>query len=213
MKLYSYWRSSAAFRVRIGLNLKGLSFDYVPVNIAPGVSEQLGEDYLARNPEGRVPALETGQGLMGQSMAILEWLDETYPQNPFLPSAAWQRAECRAFANTIACDIHPLNNLSVLRKLTDMFGADQAGIKFWYESWILRGFHALEKTAAGRKTEFLFGDRPGLAEICLIPQIWNARRFEVSMTAFPALSETEKTCLELEAFQKALPEKQPDAVN
>ena len=130
MKFYGYWRSSAAYRVRIALNLKGLSYDFVPVNIAPDFSEQLSADYLSHNPEGRVPAVETEKGVLGQSMAILEWLDETQPTPPLLPAERWQRARCRAFANTIACDIHPLNNLSVLRRLKSDFGMKTRGVHY-----------------------------------------------------------------------------------
>lgn len=212
MKLYSYWRSSAAYRVRIALNLKQLDCEYVAVNIAPGVSEQLGDSYLRQNPEGRVPAIETEAGLLGQSMAIIEWLEETHPEPSLLPDSVWARAKCRAFANTIACDIHPLNNLSVLRKLNDMFGADQAATTQWYQDWILRGLAPLETVAAKRTTEFLFGDRPGLAEICLIPQLANGRRYGMTLAEFPALCEMERRCLELDAFVKAKPEHQPDAV-
>lgn len=213
MKLYSFWRSSAAFRARIALNLKGIPYECVPVNIAPGVNEHLGEEYLERNPEGRVPCLETPQGILSQSMAIIDWLDETYPEPAFTPTDKWRRAQCRAFANTIACDIHPLNNTSVLSKLKDMFGADSQAITSWYHDWIRRGFLPLEKIAfAPRTTRFLFGDHPGLAEILLIPQIANARRFHMDMSPFPALSEIEARCFELDAFISAKPENQPDAV-
>lgn len=212
MKLYSYWRSSAAFRVRIALNLKRIPFEYVAVNIAPGVNEQLSDAYLETNPEGRVPALETERGTLVQSMAILEWLDETQSGPSFLPDDALLRGKCRAFANTIACDIHPLNNLSVLGMLGDMFGADNAAKNAWYHNWIVRGFRPLEKLAsAPRKTQYLYADVPGLAEILLIPQIWNARRFDVDMAPFPALAAMEAKCYKLSAFEHAKPENQPDA--
>lgn len=212
MKLYGYWRSSAAFRVRIALNLKGVPYTYQAVNIAPQSAEQLGETYLALNPEGRVPCLVTEDGVLGQSMAILEWLEETQPTPSLLPETAWDRAKCRAFANTIACDIHPLNNSSVLRKLTDMFDASDAAATQWYQDWINRGFGPLEaKVQDTRSKTFLFGDRPSLAEILLVPQIWNARRFGIDMTAFPGLSEIESTCYKLQAFDRAKPENQPDA--
>ncbi len=212
MKLYSYWRSSAAFRVRIALNLKGLAFEYAPVNLAPSANEQLGEPYMSMNPEGRVPMLEYQGRRLGQSMAILEWLDETFTDPPLLPVDPWDKAGCRAFANTIACDIHPLNNLSVLRKLTHEFGADDAATTRWYHDWIGRGFAALESTAAASTHDFVFGERPTLAEVLLVPQIWNARRFGMDMGRFPALIEIEARCYALPAFENARPENQPDAV-
>ena len=211
MKLYSYFFSSAAFRVRIALNLKGITAEYVAVNLHPDAKEQLKPDYLALNPEGRVPAIATDEGLLGQSMAILEWLEEVYPEPALLPADPWQRARCRAFADTIACDIHPLNNVSVLAKLRNDFGADQDSVTRWYHHWIARGFDALEKHAASKTAHFLFADYPTFAEVCLIPQIRNARRFEMNLEAYPALMKTEGQCYALEAFDAARPENQPDA--
>lgn len=208
--LYSYWRSSAAFRVRIALGLKGLEHTIVPVNIAPGVDEQHGEAYRAINPQGRVPALRTPDGLILQSMAILEWLEETFPQPALLPAEAMARARVRAFADTIACDIHPLNNLSVLERLREQFAAQDAQINEWYAHWIVRGFDVLEAEAAARPTAFFAGEAPGLAEIVLVPQMWNARRYRIDLSAFPALVDLDARAMALAAFRHAAPEAQPD---
>jgi maleylacetoacetate isomerase len=207
--LYDYWRSSAAYRVRIALNLKGAPYDSVPVNILPGADEQLTGSYRAVNPQMRVPAIEVDGRIAGQSMAIIEWLDETLPGPALLPKDPWQRLQARAFADIIACDIHPLNNLSPLAVLRKDFGADDAAIKRWYQDWILRGFSALEAMATDLgPAPFLFGEAPGLAEIALVPQVANARRFETDLTAFPRLVELDAACLGLSAFQKAAPENQ-----
>ncbi|MEM7005022.1 MAG: maleylacetoacetate isomerase [Pseudomonadota bacterium] len=212
MKLYSYWRSSAAYRLRIAMALKGLEFETLAINIAPAASEQTGETFKATNTQMRVPVLDAGNGPMIQSMAILEWLEETYPAPSLLPGNASLRQKIRAFANVIACDIHPLNNLSVLGALRADFAADDAAISNWYADWIHRGFSALEHMAPSNTSHpFLFGDTPTLAEICLIPQVYNARRFNVDLTAFPRLVEVDANCLDLKAFQAALPENQPDA--
>lgn len=211
MKLFSYFYSSAAFRVRIALNLKGIEPDYVAVNLHPNAKEQLQPEYMAQNPEGRVPAIVTEDGLLRQSMAILEWLEETCPEPHILPFDPWLRAKCRSFANTIACDIHPLNNTSVTGMLREEFGADEDGVLAWYHHWIARGFRALEKVASERKTGYLFGEFPTIAEICLIPQIKNGRRFNMDFAEFPALMDIEERCYALEAFDAARPENQPDA--
>ncbi|MEQ9316304.1 MAG: maleylacetoacetate isomerase, partial [Henriciella sp.] len=147
LKLYDFWRSSAAYRVRIALNLKGVKFDSFPVNIAPGADEQLQVPYKALNPQMRVPAIALDDRIATQSMAILEWLDETHPEPPLLPKDPWERMEVRAFADTIACDIHPLNNLAVLARIREQFGADQDAVGEWYRSWITIGFSALESIA------------------------------------------------------------------
>ena len=153
----------------------------------------------------------TEEGLLGQSMAILEWLEETYPEPTLLPTDRWQKAQCRAFANTVACDIHPLANVGVLIELRSRFGAQQEDITDWHNGWITRGFRALEKHAASRKTDFLFADYPTLAEICLIPQMKNGHRMKMDFSEFPALSASEVKCYELDAFDAARPENQPDA--
>ena len=212
LKLYDYWRSSAAYRVRIALNLKGIAYEASPVNILPGKDEQRAASYRAKNPQARVPALETEQGVLGQSLAIMEWLDETYPEPPFLIGDAWMRARIRAFALTIACDIHPLNNISVLGRLKTEFGAGQDSIDAWYRSWIERGFAALEAQLARHDdTVFAFGSVPTLADICLVPQMANARRFAVTLTPYPRLTAVDTRLRDCPAFAKAAPEAQRDA--
>lgn len=207
IRLYDYWRSSAAYRVRIALNLKGAVYDSVPVNILPGADEQLTAQYRQINPQMRVPAIEVDGRLAGQSMAIVEWIDETLPGPALLPKDPWQRLQARAFADTIASDIHPLNNLSPLAVLRKDFGADEAAIKHWYQDWILRGFAALETMAQELEpAPFLFGDSPGIAEIALVPQVANAHRFETDLSAFPRLVALDAACRSLPAFQKAAPE-------
>ncbi len=209
-KLYSYWRSSAAFRVRIALNFKGLEHEIVPVDIKPGVAEHQTEAYRAINPQMRVPAMEMGGQVVAQSMAMLEWLEETHPEPALLPQDPVKRARARAFADTIACDVHPLNNLSVLTTLRQDFDASDAQLSDWYGKWIQLGFKALEPIAAKAGDGFLFGDGPGIGEICLVPQMWNARRFEIDLSAFPALVALDARCMALEAFKRAAPEAQPD---
>lgn len=212
IRLYDYWRSSAAYRVRIALHLKGAAFETIPVNILPGADEQLTDQYRLINPQMRVPAIEVDGRIAGQSMAIIEWIDETVPGPALLPKDPWQRLQARAFADIIACDIHPLNNLSPLAVLRRDFGADEAAIKRWYQDWILRGFRALEDIAAGLKGgAFLFGDTPGFAEIALVPQVANAKRFDTDLSAFPRLVELDAACRALEAFQRAAPENQKQA--
>lgn len=211
LKLYGYWRSSAAYRLRIALNIKYISYEQISVNIAPSDNAQKDAAFKAINPQMRVPVLETQQGYLSQSMAILEWLEETYPQHSIFPADVFQRASCRAFANIITCDIHPLNNLSVLAALKTDFAATQVQVNDWYSDWILRGFAALEVAAKARKDTFLYGETPGLAEICLIPQIYNARRYNIDLEAFPSLLAIDKACARLDAFIRAAPEAQPDA--
>ena len=206
IKMYDYWRSSACYRLRIGFNLKGIAFESVSVNLHPDVREQASEPYKTINPQQRVPAVEIDGQVHNQSMAILDWLDRAYPDPPLLPTDPHERLRAKAFAETIACDVHPLNNTSILKYLKDTFEADDQAINDWYSEWIVRGFEALEMHAWKRKTPFLFGDRPGLAEICLIPQIYNARRFNVDLSNFSRLLEIDAACVGLEAFQKATPE-------
>lgn len=212
IRLYDYWRSSAAYRVRIALNLKGADYSLVPINILGGVDEQLTEEYRQLNPQMRVPSLDVDGRISGQSMAILEWIEEVLPGPALLPQDPWARLQVRAFADVIACDIHPLNNLSPLAYLRSEFGADEAAIARWYGEWIVRGFRALEDMAqASAGQDFLFADAPGLAEIALIPQMANARRFKVELGAFPRLVDVDAACRALEPFQRAAPENQPAA--
>ena len=206
IKLYDYWRSSACYRLRIGFNLKGVAYQSEEVSLHPDTLAQQSEAYKAINPQQRVPAVVIEGEVHTQSMAILDWLDRTVPSPAFLPADPMARMRANAFAMTVACDIHPLNNSSVLAYLREQFGADPAAIGTWYGDWVTRGFAALETHASQSEAPFLFGDQPGLAEICLIPQIYNARRFNVDMTAFPRLQAVDTACLALDAFQRATPE-------
>lgn len=213
LKLYDYWRSSAAYRVRIGLNLKGLDYESIPVNIMPGTDEQMREPYRSKNPQMRVPALDTPQGLLTQSVAILEWLDQTHPDPRFVPADAWLAAQVRAFALTIAADIHPLNNTSVLTRIKLEFSASEEHVGEWYRHWIKLGFAALEHQAEQRaQTPFVFGDAPTLADILLVPQMANARRFKTDLSPFPRLLAWDENARKHPAFIKAAPENQKDAV-
>ncbi|HEY2660214.1 MAG TPA: maleylacetoacetate isomerase [Caulobacteraceae bacterium] len=213
LRLYDYWRSAAAYRVRIGLNLKGLAYEHVAVNILPGADEQFQAAFRALNPQSRVPVLQTAAGEIDQSLAILEWMDETHPAPPLLPADPWARAQVRAFALTIAADIHPLGNLSVLKQLREQFSASEADLGVWRERWFGGGMAALEQRLAGRpETPFAFGDTPGLADICLVPQIYGARRFGLDLTAFPRLVKLAAIAEAHPAFAAAAPERQPDSV-
>ena len=207
LKLYDFWRSSAAYRLRIAFNLKGVAYTSETVNIAPGADEQFAEAYKAVNPQMRVPSIDVNGKIASQSMAILEWLDETHPEPPLLPADPWARLQVRAFADLIACDIHPLNNLAVLTKLRTEFSADAETVSAWYQDWIIRGFTALEAQAASAPAKpFLFGERPTLAEVCLVPQMYNARRFDTPLDAFPRLVEVDAHCSEIDAFRRASPD-------
>jgi maleylpyruvate isomerase len=210
LKLFDYWRSSAAYRVRIGLNLKGVDYESIPVNL--GKDEQFGERYRAVNPQMRVPALETPHGLLTQSLAILEWLDAIYPEPKLVPADATLAAQVRAFALTIACDIHPLNNLSVLNRLKLEFSTNDDHVGEWYRHWIKAGFAALEHQAEQRpQSPFAFGDAPTLADVLLVPQMANARRFKTDLAPFPRLLAWDERARALPAFAKAAPEAQQGA--
>lgn len=210
MKLYSYFRSSAAYRVRIALGLKGISFEIVPVDLVTGA--QRDAEYLLTNPQGLVPALELDDGcVLNQSMAILEWLEESYPNPPLYPNDALARAQYRGLCQHIGCDIHPLNNLRILKYLNNELALDQQSVSDWYAHWIQRGFSALESQLASLQTPFTLGDRPGMFELMLAPQMYNARRFEVALDAFPRLLALDAKCAELDVFIAAAPQSQPDA--
>ena len=211
MKLYGYFRSSAAYRVRIALNLKGLDYDNIPINLKPGVSEQKSDAYKAVNPQGRVPFFEDGAVAISQSPAILEYLEETFTDVPLLPAGTADRAVVRQLASLVGCDIHPLNNLEVLQTLKRDFAADQQAVDMWYHKWILEGFTAFEVLVSKTMGRYCFGDTPTLADIYLVPQVWNALRFKVPMDGFPLITQVFEACNELEAFQRAAPENQPDA--
>ncbi len=210
MKLYDYWRSSAAYRVRIGLNLKGIPYDHICVHLVKDGGQQHSADYKTTNPQGLVPSLELDDGtVLTQSMAILEYLDDICPPPAFLPEKAENKAYVRSLANLIACDIHPVNNLRILTYLTETLGVDDGAKMTWYRHWIAKGFDALE--ARLEDSDFCFGDQPGLADICLIPQVYNAHRFNLDMAPYPKISRINEACLKHPAFEKAIPENQPDA--
>lgn len=206
IKLYSYWRSSAAYRVRIALHVKEIQFETIPVSLAPGVFEHRKEAYRAVNPQMLVPFLIDGDIRIGQSMAILEYLEETYPGTPLLPREEPARSKVRAFCNMIACDIHPLNNLRVMHYIRSEFGADP--MADWYAHWIHEGFAAAEFMASDGP--YVFGDSITLADALLVPQVYNARRFNVVLDAYPKLVAAADNCNRLEAFRDAAPEMQPD---
>ncbi|MEO0421424.1 MAG: maleylacetoacetate isomerase [Pseudomonadota bacterium] len=211
MKLYTYWRSSAAYRLRIALNLKGIAFESVSVNLAPAVSEQHSPAYAQINVEGRVPALEIDGQTLTQSLAILDYLEERYPDPPLLPTEPLARARARALAQLVACDIHPLNNVAVLGYLKKELGSDADAVNAWYQHWIHRGFAPLESRLAAAGQPFCAGEQPGLADCVLVPQVYNAVRFACDMAAYPTIRAINERCLALPAFDAARPEVQPDA--
>lgn len=213
LKLYSYFRSSAAFRVRIALGLKGLPYEYVPVHLLRDGGQQLSEQYRALNADAVVPTLIDEGQVLTQSMAIVEYLDETHAEPPLLPGSALDRAYVRAIAQQIGCEIHPLNNLRVLKYLKNTVGVSEEVKNAWYRHWIERGFASLETTLArgGKAGRFCFGDTPTLADICLVPQVFNAQRFDIPLDPYPTIARIFAACMELEAFQKATPKAQPDA--
>lgn len=210
MRLYGYFRSSAAYRVRIGLELKGLAAEVVPVHLRR--NEQHGADFLRKNPQGFVPALEDGPAVLVQSLAILEYLEETHPQPPLLPADPLGRARVRGIALAIACDVHPLNNLRVLRHLQKEYGLDEPARDAWARRWIEEGFAAIETMLGEAATgAFCHGDAPTLADVCLVPQVANAHRVKTDLTPFPIIRRIDAACRALPAFAAAAPENQPDA--
>ena len=210
MKLYTYFRSSAAYRVRIALNLKGLSSEMISIHLQKQGGLNKKPEYRAVNPQMRVPALQLDSGdVLIQSLAIIEYLDEVHPKPPLLPRDPLERAKVRALAQMIACDIHPLNNTSPLRYLKHQLGQDQAKIDAWYHHWILEGFEPLETML--RPAPYAFGGEVTLADICLVPQVYNARRLKVPLDRFPKIVAVDAACAKLGPFKQARPENQPDA--
>lgn len=213
MKLYGYFRSSASFRVRIGLNLKNIAYDLEPVHLLRDGGEQFAASFAALNPQRLVPVLADGEQLLTQSMAILEYLDENHPEPPFLPADSSGRARVRALAQIIACDIHPLDNLRVLKYLTKELEVGEENRAIWFRHWIALGLGAMEEMMAGNAMtgKFCHGDTPALADICLVPQIFNARRFDTDLDGYPTVMRIFDACMALDAFDKAQPANQPDA--
>ncbi len=211
MKLYNFFRSGTSHRLRIALNLKGIATDYVAVDLR--VEEHLKDAFKAVNPQQLVPALDTGEQVLIQSPAIIEWLEEKYPTPALLPAGADDRAHVRALAAIVGCDIHPINNRRILETLRKQFGANEDAINAWCATWISAGFDAYEAliSADAKRGRFSFGDTPSIADVYLIPQVESARRFKVDLSRWPLISAIDKACGELEAFQKAAPMAQPDA--
>lgn len=213
IRLYSYWRSSAAYRVRIALNLKGLPYETVPVHLARDGGEQHKPPFSDLNPQELVPVLLHGNRILRQSMAIMEYLDETWPTPPLMPATARDRQRVRALAQVIACDIHPLNNLRVLQFFEHTWNVPQAEREAWVRHWIQAGFEALETTLCDNPSTGTYcdGEVPTMADCCLVPQVYNAGRFGVDMAPYRTLRRITEACLALEAFDAARPENQPDA--
>lgn len=211
MKLYGYYRSSASYRLRIILGLKKIDWENRPVHLAKG--EQLSADFRAINPMGLVPVLDTGESVLSQSPAIAEYLEEMYPQPSLLPATAVARAEVREMLNTIGCEIHPLQNLRVLKYLRAEYGQDDKGVAAWCREWIGQGFAAFEKLALERSAnrQYSFGDSLSLADVWLVPQVYNARRFELDLSPYPVIVSVDAHCQSLSAFADAHPDSQPDA--
>jgi len=204
--LYDYFRSSAAYRVRIALNLKGVDFESRQIDLRD--DQQSSDEYRALNPQGLVPMLEIDGHRLTQSLAIINYLDLRYPNQPLIPASAADRAHVVAMALTVACDIHPLNNLRVLRYLKHELGHSQDDVDVWYAHWISEGLPALEALAASRAGKYLFGDGPTAADVCLVPQLYNARRFNVPLDAYPTLLRAEENANQLDAFTAAHPDRQ-----
>lgn len=213
MQLYSYFRSSAAYRVRIALALKGLAYDYVPVHLVKDGGQQLQDAYRAINPTALVPTLVDGSAVIAQSLAIMEYLEEVHPQPSLLPDSPGQRAWVRSIAQSIACDIHPLNNLRVLKYLKHELGIDEEKKNTWYCHWVEQGLLAIEDMLNNSNLtgQFCCGDTPGLADACLVPQVANARRFDCDLSAMPTVVRIDAACCALPAFVAAAPANQPDA--
>jgi maleylpyruvate isomerase len=215
MKLYNYFRSSASYRVRIALNLKGLPYDYVPIHLRRGGGEHLTPSYKAVHPQALIPALEDSGRVLTQSLAILEYLEERYPTPPLLPRDPADRAMVRSMALAVACEMHPLQNLRVLNYLQNTLHHTEAEAQAWGRHWVTEGLTALEQMAKATSSRgsFCFGNTPTFADLCLVPQMVNARRFGCDLSQCPTLVQIDATCLALPAFAHAAPEKQPDAEN
>jgi maleylacetoacetate isomerase len=210
MKLHNYFRSSASFRVRIALNLKGLPWEYLPVHLGKGEHKQGAFQELSA--DGLVPLLEVGDLRLSQSMAIIEYLDETHPSPALLPADAVARAKVRALAQGIACEIHPLNNLRVLKYLVGPLGASEDAKNTWYRHWVRTGLEAFERALAEKPAgRYCWGDEPGLADCCLVPQIFNAQRFDTDLSGLPRTMAAFEACMALPAFERAQPKNCPDA--
>lgn len=210
LTLYEYFRSTSSFRTRIALNLKGLPYEHVSVHLRR--SEQRGETYTRMNPQQLVPTLVDGEHALIQSLAIIEYLEETHPEPPLLPAAAADRARVRAVAQIAACEVHPLHNLRVLEYLRGELGQDEDGVQRWIHTWMAAGFDAMEGLLADARTgRHCHGDTPGLADLCLVPQVFTAERFGFDIAPYTACRRIHDQCMELEAFQRAAPGRQPDA--
>jgi maleylacetoacetate isomerase len=214
LRLYSYWRSSAAYRVRIALNLKGQPYDTLPIHLVRDGGEQHAPGYAEINPQGMVPVLMHGNRILRQSMAIIEYLDETWPDPALMPTVARDRQRVRAIAQMIACDIHPLNNLRVQRYLEHELQADEAAREHWTKHWIITGLESVEHVLADNPSTGTFceGDIPTMADCCLVPLVYNALRFGVPLDPWPNVRRINAACLALPEFDQARPENQPDAV-
>jgi maleylpyruvate isomerase len=211
MKLYNFFRSGTSHRLRIALNLKGIEYEYVAVDLR--TEEHLGAAFRALNPQALVPALVTGELTLTQSPAIIEWLEERYPNPPLLPAGADDRARVRALAAIVGCDIHPINNRRILEYLKKTLHCDEAAVEAWCGTWIQAGFDALEELLAAdeRRGAFCFGDAPTIADVYLVPQVESARRFKVDLEPYPRIVAIDRACAELDAFRRAAPAAQPDA--
>lgn len=210
MKLYTYAASSAAYRVRIALNLKGVAAEQMPVHLLKDGGEQLKAEYAALNPQRLVPALATEEGVLSQSLAIIGYLDEVYPDPPFVPEEPFARALVKSMALAIACDIHPVNNLRVRKYLKEVMGQSDEAVNTWYRHWIALGFEGLERQIAPHAGKFCYGDTPTVADICLVPQMYNARRFKLDLAPYPGLVAIDARAQSLPAFADAAPERQAD---
>lgn len=213
MKLYTFFRSSASYRVRIALNLKGIRYEQAPIHLRRAGGEQLQPAYMALNPQALVPALEDNGRILTQSLAIMEYLDEKFPNPPLLPKDPADKASVRSMALVIACEVHPIQNLRVLSYVKSAYNQTDEQVNHWSQHWMNLGFTALERLfdAQPNRGRFCFGDTPTLADICLVPQLGNARRYGCDLSQYPAIQGIEKNCMALSAFSDAAPEKQPDA--